>query len=467
MSFDFAPPSTPNRGTEAYSGILTDTAKDTSDKLNFVPITFGKVQLTFNNLLITSIWNSSQGNVVVTCSTAKTDTGLAFTFTITNGLTHRLNSIDLRLPEITTAADPFLRIASPYRGGSTVPWSNDWTKGQGNSSVWPGTAFSPIVTPWNDRTKDTLAISFFNRSLMPVMLYWFSGSGAGNTQCLNPVLRALPALGPGETATFSAEYRIMKGGPAAHAAYYRQNVLAPFMKELGIPEANSPLQGPGSIAMTATGADNVLANVAAAHKAGASAYIQWAAPDGAADFYNPYPAQFPWFDSLGKVQGLPVGCLINPSISPRFPSDNAAFRNGHQWSNVHVNLAADDVRLALARLRDHLVQRGVTIAFWDCGGSPDACSGHEWLKVLSSWKQAGIAIMPESSCDVAAWTTGLWMEYPYSWNDYTLPKIVTPNAALAAHTNTVDVRGGIDWKDDAKAKGVRPIVDVAELGGGK
>jgi hypothetical protein len=470
--FNLAAPSAIGSGTEATAAVLVDTATDKPDALSSIPATFTLsdqtvVTSTPTASVTSSTWKSNIGGIVAKCLTQTTPSGYVLAFTLTNGWTHRMEQADFRIPQIFTAADPANRVETPFRGGSATSLAMDWAKGQGNTGNWPGTAYSPLLTIWNDRTQDTLAITFFNKAMVPVFVYWFSGAnGDGSQQSLTPILRCFPRLQPGQSVTIGADYRVTTGGPAAHAAYYRQNILTPFMKELGIPEAMAPL-GDGPIAMTATGADHFAASVAAAQAGGASAYIQWAAPDGLAAYYNPYPPAFDWFQSI-KPSTFPVGVMINPFISPRIATDSVALTDsGRPMINLHLNLAAPDTRLYLARLRDELVKRGVTLAFWDTGGEPDACGGHEWLKVLSGWKQAGIAIMPESSCDVAAWTTGLWMEYPYSWGDYALPRVVTPQATLAAHTNTVDVRGGIDWKDDAKAKGVRPIIDVAELGGGK
>jgi hypothetical protein len=120
-----------------------------------------------------------------------------------------------------------------------------------------------------------------------------------------------------------------------------------------------------------------------------------------------------------------------------------------------------------ARLRDALVARGVSLAFWDTGGQPSPREGHEWLRILASWRRAGISILPETSCDVAAWATGYWMEYPYSWGTHEIARTVTPRAILTGHTNYQDIRaiGGraVEWKDDAAAKGLRPIVHIDTL----
>jgi hypothetical protein len=209
------------------------------------------------------------------------------------------------------------------------------------------------------------------------------------------------------------------------------------------------------------------ANLAATVAAGVSTYIQWSPPDGQSHYYNPYPAQLPWFQELAVAKQVPaikrMGVLINPFITPPLRSDPFALRAKEPLTNLKLNFSSPENRQYFARLRDELIKRGISVAFWDTGSGPEIIKGHEWLKFLANWKAAGIAIMPETSCDIAAWTTGLWMEYPYSWGEYTLARTVCPQASYCAHSNTRDVRDGVDWTKDALKKGLHPIVEVADL----
>jgi len=394
--------------------------------------------------------------------------GYGFEVTISNGLTHRITSIDIQLPQIRTRYDEANRVYVPLRGGQSTAWNaGEWGKGQGNSSMWPSTAFSPIVTLWNEKTQETLGITFFSRTLTPAMVYWASGpTTERREQQMNPFLRLLPGLEPGQTLTVRAEYVEMKGGPAAHQKKYREEVLAPFMKEAGIPEAAGlPEKGPIAEGPTVE-RGHMRATLASAQALGVSTYIQWSPPDGSSEFYNPYAAQLPWFQELAVSKEFPamkVGVLINPFITPPLKSDAFALKSPHTYTNLKLDLAAPANREYAARLRDELVKRGISVAFWDTGNGPEQGKTYEWLKLLANWKRAGIAIMPETSCDLAAWTTGLWMEFPYSWGDYGLAKTVCPQATLAAHTNSPDVREGVDWKEDAVRKGVQPILDLNDM----
>ena len=160
---------------------------------------------------------------------------------------------------------------------------------------------------------------------------------------------------------------------------------------------------------------------------------------------------------------MKVGVLINPYITPPLWSDPFALKSPRSYTNLRLNLAAPVNREYCARLRDELVKRGISVAFWDTGNGPDSVNTYDWLKLLVNWKNAGIAIMPETSCDLSAWTTGLWMEFPYSWGDYGLAKRICPQATLSAHTNTKDVRDGVDWRDDAMRKSVHPILDIYDI----
>ena len=44
-----------------------------------------------------------------------------------------------------------------------------------------------------------------------------------------------------------------------------------------------------------------------------------------------------------------------------------------------------------------------------------------------------------------------------------LAKRICPQATLSAHTNTKDVRDGVDWRDDAMRKSVHPILDIYDI----
>lgn len=463
--FSFSPPADEAAGTKASAAVLQDFALDNGKALHQANATFTRVTQATEGTAVLSSWRSNIGNILVQCRSEKTAAGFTFQTTITNGYTHRIESLDIQLPQVHTRSDRDNRMLSPFRGGQMNPWADDWAKGQGNSSLWPATAFSPIVTAWNQRTGESLGITFFSKSLTPAMLFWFSGP-SNDQQHLNPFVRYHPGLQPGQSITLTAEYRLFAGGPAAHQKQYREEVLAPFMKEIGIPEAAGGIE-PGPIALSHwVERGRLRDNLRAALAAGAQTYIQWSPPDASSHFFNPYVAQLPWFQELAvgkEFPGMRLGVLINPFITPPLKSDAFALKAKEPYTNLRLNFSAPANREYFARLRDELVARGVSVAFWDTGGNPEHIHGHEWLKFLANWKTAGIAILPETSCDVAAWTTGIWMEYPYSWGTYEIARTVCPEATLTAHTNTPDVRNGVDWRQDALGKGVRPIVEMSQL----
>jgi hypothetical protein len=230
----------------------------------------------------------------------------------------------------------------------------------------------------------------------------------------------------------------------------------PFMRDLNIPEATLDLP-PGPIAYS-NWTDDIRRDVAAAKAKGAAAYIQWSPPDGHSYYYSPYPPSLPWFNDL-PAPGLPVGVLINPFVSPPLLADGVALTTDARYTHTNLALDLGANRAYNARLRDALKARGVSVVFWDTGGEPGPRQGHEWLKLLADWKRAGISILPETSCDVASWATGVWMEYPYSRGRYDLARVVTPKATLTVHTNWDDP----GWAEHATKQGLRPIIHIDEV----
>jgi hypothetical protein len=437
LGFTFAPASAPRQGTEADAAVLDGQ-----------PVAFTRSAEQLGQRVTRVVQHSTSGGVRVECRTETVATGLLFEFTVTNGWTQRLDSIDIRLPEVGTPPDT--RIYSPLRGGSVAD------VGQGSTGNWPGPAYSPIVTAYSG--DDALALTYLNRQLKPVQCFWFQGQG-----WWNPFLRYRLDLDPGESITLTADYRIMQGGPAAHWAYYRQYRLMPFMRDLDIPEATLDLP-PGPIVYS-NFTDDIRRDVAAAKAKGAAAFIQWSPPDAHSYFYNPYPPSLPWFEDL-PAPGLPVGVLINPFVSPPLLADRVALTTEARYSHTNLMLNLGGNRAYNARLMAALRQRGVALAFFDTGGEPSPRNSHEWLRLLADWKRAGISILPETSCDVAVWTTGGMTLFPYGWNDIDLARTVTPKGTITCYMNTPDIRNGIDWRDDAARRGVRPIIHIDTLKGG-
>lgn len=462
----FAPADHAWEGTQATEAIVYDPSRDTPGALHENLQQFRRVAQTSGVQVTNSSW-ITDGGLTVKARTEKLTTRVKMDFEITNGLAYRVRRVDLRLPTMGVPLHAGNAIYSPYRGGREDVWpADDWQKGMSNSSVWPGTAFSPIVTLWNKQSGDTVAVTFFNRTLTPVQLYWFSGPGV-DTQHFHPFLRVIPDLGRGESVTVSVEYRIMKGGPKAHWAFYRKEFLAPFMAELGVPEAESKVKGPAAIMSPWTDPDKMKETLGRVAAKGANSFFQWSPPDGSSTYYfNPYAPSIGWFESLSAIKDVAgvdtFGVLVNPFISPYLKTDKYALPGGPPNTNLHLNPNSDDVRLYHSRLIGELTKRGVNAAFWDTGGGPDAVRGHDWFGTILTWKRNGISLMPETSCDVATWATGLWMEYPYYWGDFGLVKAICPKASYLSHTNFPDVRDGVDWRQDSLRKGVFPLVSLED-----
>lgn len=435
LGWAFAPAASPRHGTEADAAILEGQ-----------PVTFTRSAEQLGPRVTRLVQHSTTGGVRVECRTETTATGLAFEFTVTNGWTHRLDRIDFRLPEIGTPEGT--RIYNPLRGGSVAD------VGAGNTGNWPGPAYSPIVTAF--KGDDALGLTYLNRQLKPVQCYWFQGEG-----WWHPFLRYSLDLDPGESITLTADYRIIAGGTAGHWKYYRQYRLAPMMRDLGIPETTVDLP-PGPLVYS-NWTDDIRRDVAAAKAKGAAAYIQWSPPDGSSYYYNPYPPQLPWFDAIPANPPIPVGVLVNPFISPPLRADATGLLASGTYTHTNLQLDLGGNRQYNARLMAALRARGVTLAFWDTGGEPSPRQGHEWLRLIRDYRKAGIGVLAETSCDLAAWTSGYYIEYPYSWNDKALARTVTPKATLTAYMNNPDIRNGTDWKDDAARRGVRTITHIDEV----
>lgn len=442
--WDIAPAHQPKRGLEADAAVVDGK-----------PVAFKRIGEVLGVRVTRTSWRATAGDARVELREERKDNGRDFEITVHNGWTSRLDTLDIRLPEIRGPVGS--RITSSFRGGATAEAPSSWV--QGNGSTWPGAGFSPIVSI--EGAGETLGITYLSRSLTPTLCFWFAGPNGE----VNPFLRYQLSLQPGESITLSASYRIMPGGAADHQKYYRRHFLAPFMADVGIPEASLDLP-PGPIVYSNwTAPEDMRASLERAKAGGAAAFIQWSPPSGRAYYYDPYPPHFSWFESLPVARdvGIRTGVLINPFVSPPLAADKIALVADAPYIETNLRLDLAATRDYHARLRDALVARGVSLAFWDTGGQPSPRKGHEWLRLMADWKRAGIAIMPETSCDVAAWATGIWMEYPYSWGTYEVAKTVTPKAILAGHRNTPDVRNGIDWRDDAGAKGLRPIIHLDTL----
>jgi hypothetical protein len=180
----------------------------------------------------------------------------------------------------------------------------------------------------------------------------------------------------------------------------------------------------------------------------------------------------PWYPTLKAASQVNGNQLLGVMIDPYWkslktptvtdPTNPAWFPGGGTGAS---SLSDPNVQAWLTRLRTDLVDQGVNFAYWDQGGAAQPGEELDWFNLLKTWKQAGISIAAESSCDLASYITGTNLFYPWQpTNDYSLLKTVTPQAKIMAmnQTNTPDANGQY-WWDQATAKGFIPILSDVQL----
>jgi hypothetical protein len=483
MAFSYAQFNDEKAGCKPGALTVRDYADDEilSDKLVKHPETID--QFTQTKSSPDSLeWKDKNGNVAIRASFSSEPGVRRIVLRVENlSWTRQITQLDVQLPQLGMPLSADNKVYTGYRGGGPGALGvKDWPSGQGTSGAWPGYCTSPLVTIWNEKTSETLAITFFNDQLMSVGIFWFSGPG-GSNQGFNPIFRFSGELEPRASMSLPIEFREMSGGPPAHWKFYRDNLLAPFMSAWGFPEpaefettANSVWgmgtdSGPG-LAMA------VRRLVSRYHIEG---YVQWPAADQKAAFFEPHAVKYPFFSEFltaSQIGGLKhFGTLVIPDLAPLIPSDMALRQlmgenNPRPFpeSVLMMNQRADPVRqynLTYARiLRDH----GVTVAYYDTGGGPgNSRPPLDWLRTYADYKNAGIALMGECGADVSAWISGAWFEYPYSWNDYAMLKALLPGCGRFAYDHGPAPRdvghGSESWWRDALRKGITPLLGEDQL----
>lgn len=456
-------------GFEPNWMIVSDARLDNGSGVNAQTLNLTRTGVSIGKTVTASLWQHVASGTQVTCKTYKYTNRWVHQATITAG-PGGIKQMDFRLPVIWGLADVQDKWFSCYRGGVYGRWeADDWQHGQGGTAAWPAYDYCPFICLFNAATNYTLGINYFNQQLYPVSAYWFSGPSAVGQHQFNPFVRYQLWLKPFETTTVTIEYKISGAGPIGHAHDYRTRYLAPFMAARGIPEATGLIQGPALFDDYAPG-NELTDKLAWAVAHGYRYYFMWATGEGSSTYYNPDPSTLQFWDALPGTRpaGIDVlGALINPSISPPFDSRPVTWNgDGRPKANAKLDLTNPDNRIPLTKLAEALAAKGCNAAFWDTGSGPEVGNGEAWLAVLAMFKNKGVAVMAESSSDIAAWVTGLWMEYPYSWEDadYILGKTVTPHASLLTMGYPdPDNHPGQDWDADAIAAGVWPIRWVEAL----
>jgi hypothetical protein len=427
-------------------------------------------------------WKDKNGDVSVIASFTSEPSLRRIVLHVENlSYTKQITQLDVQLPRLTMTLSADNKIYTGFHGGGPGSLGfKDWPSGQGTSGYWPGYCTSPLTTIYNEKTGETLAITFFNDQLMQGGLYWFSGPG-GAIQALNPFYRFAGELEPRCGMTLPIEFREMSGGPPAHWKHYREDILKPFMTSLGFPESGE-LETTSNVWGTGTdsGAGLALAVRRLVARYRIDGYVQWPASDGRGIFYEPHAVKYPFFSEFlmtSQIAGLKhFGTLAIPDLTPFIPTDMALRQ---MWGDppkqrvlpesvLVMNQRADLTRqynLSYARiLRDH----GVTIIYYDAGGGPYRNQRPlDWLRTYADFKNAGIAVMGECGADVTSWISGAWFEYPYSWNDYSMLKTVLPGCGLFAFQHTADTHdvgnGPESWWRNAIRKGITPLLSEDEL----
>jgi hypothetical protein len=202
---------------------------------------------------------------------------------------------------------------------------------------------------------------------------------------------------------------------------------------------------------------------------GAKGYFQNAPPDGI-DYYEPNPQTLAWYPTLKAASQTPglqlLGVLIDPLLKSRAvsPTNDPTSPLWFPGGGGVQNMADPDVQRFLSRLKTDLAAQGVNYAFWDMGSGGPTGQGRVWFDILKTWKQAGISIAAESSCDIASYVTGT--NFFYGWqenNDYGLVQTVTPIAKIVVSDRRDTPINGQYWWDAAMSKGFVPVLDEVLL----
>lgn len=355
-----------------------------------------------------------------------------------------------------------LQIYTPFKGGYVQPWLQNGWNVQG-TAAWPNMSYSPLTVFFNQRTKEGVGFLAFDDGLEQRTLSWVSNAGE-----IHPYVTWDANILSGQSQTTTLHQHQGFDMPNEEFQFYRNNFLIPFMNNEGIGEGTLNING--VIATNYWPKDgNVALSAAEAIALGASGFFQYAPPvDGR--YYEPNPQTLPWYPTLKEASQLPgldlLGVLIDPlyksyTIAPTTdPTSPLWYPSGGGEQSL---LDPNNVRF-LARLRDDLAAQGVNFAFWDMGTNGRVGEGRAWFDILKTWKQAGISIAAESSCDIASYVTGtnLFDQYQETF-DYTMAKAVTPLARPTVLDRRTTLSNGQYWWDVAMAKGFVPIMEDYQM----
>jgi len=332
--------------------------------------------------------------------------------------------------------------------------------------------YSPLGVFYNQATTEGVTFISFDARLEKREVFWVTGPGQ-----IHPYVEWSCNVQGGQSANTTLLEHHGFNMPTDGFNFYRNNVLIPFMQSQGVTEGTTNI---GTV-MAESGwpiNSNTDLSVQYTLSMGVNSFLQYAPPDGG-PYYEPNPEVMAWFPTLkaaSQEKGLTtLGVLIDPLYRSRVMSPTSDVTSS-QWfpgSDGNVSLSDPSSQLSLAdpnnqrfynRLRDDLAASGVNFAFWDCGTG--GWNGEEvlWFNLLKSWKQAGISIACESSCDIASYVTGtnLFDQYQDT-NSYSLVRAVTPQAKIVMLDRRETPTNGTYWWTNAMQQGFVPLFDDTQL----
>jgi len=385
-----------------------------------------------------------------------------FSVTVTADAAWAINSITFGGPYIYAPSSSDLKIFNAFQGGYVQDWRQDITTAQG-TGAWPNMDYSPIGVFYNQATTEGVGFLCFDAGLEQRTLFWVSGPGE-----IHPYVRWDCMIAPGASQQTTVQMHHAFDMPGNQFTFYHDNFLKPFMDNLGIGE------GTVNIANVMAWSDGAVGNVIAPKAAqavnlGTNAYLQYAPGDGG-PYFEPNPETLWWYSSLkdaSQVPGLDVlGVLIDPFMRSRATSPTTD-TTSPLWfpdGGGPQSLSDPNVQRFLNRLKNDLVSQGVNFAFWDLGTAAPAGEGKLWFDLLKSWKQAGISIAAESSCDVASYVTGtnLFFKFQETYS-YDLVRAVTPKAKITVVDNRTTLANGNYWWNEASAMGFIPLLSLDQM----
>jgi hypothetical protein len=413
-----------------------------------------------STLIATYQTANGEATIRATLTTQGDDRRMDVTVTAAVGWT--VHTVVLGGARLYTQSSNDLGIYTPFKGGYVQPWLQNGWNVQG-TAAWPNMSYSPLTVFFNQRTNEGVGFLAFDSGLEQRTLSWVSNAGE-----IHPYVTWDANIMSGQSQTTTLHQHQGFDMPNEEFQFYRNNFLIPFMNNEGIGEGTLNING-----VIATNYwpknDNVALSVAESMALGASGFFQYAPPvDGR--YYEPNPQTLAWYPTLKQASQLPglelLGVLIDPlmkshTIAPTTdPTSPLWYPGGGGEQSL---LDPNNVRF-LARLRDELAAQGVNFAFWDMGTNGRVGEGRAWFDILKTWKQAGISIAAESSCDIASYVTGtnLFDQYQETF-DYTMAKAVTPLARPVVLDRRTTLSNGQYWWDVAMAKGFVPIMEDYQM----